>query len=798
MSDLRFAFRQLLKNPGFTTIAMVTLALGIGANTAMFSVVDCVLLKPLPFDEPGRLVQVWEAPAPGKRNWASPGAFLDWRDNGTVFENLSLLDNRELNLTGEGQPERISGFGMSASGLRILRMHPHLGRVFAEDEDQPGKDGVIVLSFGFWQRRFGSDPSVLGRTLQLNNQRHTVIGVLAPVPLPWGPADFVIPIAVQPSDVQQRGSHWLQAFGRLKAGETLEHAASEMSAIAARLRSLYPAWKKDWGVTLMPLHEQITGSTKPTLLVLLGAVGMVLIIACSNVANLLLAKCSGRRKEMALRAALGAGKWRIVRQLLTESLLLSMGGTFLGLLLSVWAIGTIKHLNAVKVPRISDVSLDPRALGFAVLISILAAIVFGLAPALETTRIQLVDALNESARTSGPVTRNRVRSGLIIGEVALSIVLLVGAGLLLNSFYRLCQVSSGVNPRNTLTMQLTLPDKKYPDAMRRTDFFQRILEHIGALPGVQAAGIVGKMPVAGGSMDATITLPGRTDAPPNGHPVDFDFCTPDYFRAAGIPLRSGRFFSWRDKADAPHVVIINEALARRHFPNQNPLGQRIHLGVSTGKSDEGWEIVGIVGDVRQHGLGQDLRPCVYRPQAFSFISGGNLLVRTLGPPMAMAETVRKSVLDMDADQPVANIRTLEETLARSLGHQRFILVVLSGFAGTALLLAAIGLYGVIAYTVTQRTREIGIRMALGANRRDVLHLVVRQGMRLVFIGLAIGLVGALGLMRVLVDMLYGVKPTDPATLAGVSVVLLCVAFLACWLPARRAMGVQPLEALRTE
>ncbi|MBX3733769.1 MAG: ABC transporter permease [Verrucomicrobiae bacterium] len=798
MKDLKFACRQLLKNPGFTAVAVLTLALGIGATTAVFSIVDSVLLKRLPYDEPGQLVQVWEAPGPGQRNWVSPGAFLDWKEHGNFFEDLSLLDGRELNLTGEGEPERVSGLGMSASGLKILRARPVLGRGFAPDEDQPGKDQVVVLGHGFWQRRFGGDVSVVGRTIQLNDQSHTVIGVLAPTALPWGPSDFVVPIAVGPSAVNERGSHWLQAFGRLKPGETVERAETELSAVAAQLRPLYPAWKQGWGATLVPLHEQITGDTKPTLLVLFGAVGCVLLIACSNVANLLLAKSSGRQKEMAVRAALGAGRWRIVRQLLTESVLLSLAGASLGLLLALWGVEMVKHLNAVNLPRAGELGLDLRMLGFAMLVSLLAAVVFGLVPALQTSRINLNDMLKDGARTSSTGPRNRVRSGLIIAEVALSLVLLVGAGLLLNSFVRLAHVPPGINPQNVLTMQVSLPEKKYPDAARRTDFFERALERIGALPGVEAAGVVGKRPVRGGSMDTTFTIAGRSDAPPTGHGVDFDFCTPYYFQAAGIPLRKGRPFAWSDKVGSPRVVIINEALARQHFPNQDPLGQRIHLDVATGNLDEGWEIVGVVGDVRQHGLGKEVRSCVYRPQAYSFMGSGNLLVRTAIAPLALAETVRKAVLEIDPDQPVANIQTMENAIAGSLSQQRFVLVLLAGFAGAALLLAAIGLYGIIAYAVTQRTREIGIRMALGASRRDVLGLVVSHGMKLAAVGLVLGLAGAFGLTRVLVRMLYEVKPTDPATFAGVSLVLLGVALFACWLPARRAARVDPMVALRSD
>lgn len=798
MNDLRFAVRQLLKNPGFTVVAVLTLALGIGATTTVFSLVDAVLLNPLPFDQPGQLVQVWEAPGPGQRNWASPGAFLDWKEHGSVFEDISLLDGRELNLTGDGEPERVSGWGMSANGLKILRTQPFLGRGFAPDEDQPGKDQVVVLGHGFWQRRFGGDASVVGRTLRLNDQSHTVIGVLGPTPLPWGPTDFVVPIAIRPSAANERGSHWLQAFGRLKSGETVEHAGTEMSAVAARLRPLYPAWKQGWGTTLLPLHEQITGKVRPTLLLLFGAVGCVLLIACGNVANLLLAKSASRQKEMAVRAALGASRWRVLRQLLTESVLLSATGALLGVLLAFWSLGAIRGLDAVNLPRAQELGLNLRVLGFAVLMSLLAGVAFGLMPALHTVRDGLNDLLKDGTRNTGTGSGNRVRSGLIVAEVALSLVLLLGAGLLLNSFVRLSHVPSGIDPRNVLNMQVTLPEKRYPDAERRTDFFERSLARISALPGVEAVGVVGKRPVGGGSMDTTFTIAGRTDAPPNGHGVDFDFCTPDYFRTAGIPLRQGRPFAWSDKAGSPRVVIINEALARQHFPHQNPLGQRIHLDVGSGKIDEGWEIVGVVGDVRQHGLGKEVRPCVYRPQSFSFMGSGNLLVRTAGAPLALAEPVRKAVLETDPNQPVANLQTLEQALAGSLAERRFLLLLLGGFAGAALLLAAIGLYGVIAFAVSQRTREIGVRMALGASRRHVLHLVLGSGMKLVGIGIVLGGVAALGLTRVLARQLYGVEPTDPVTFASVALMLLFVALLASWPPARRASRVDPMVALRSE
>ena len=799
MNDLKLAFRQLLKNPGFTAVAVLTLALGIGANTAIFSVVDAVLFKPLPYDQPGQLVQVWEAPKPGQYSSSSHGAFLDWKEHATVFESLSFRQEVNMNLTGEGEPERISGWGMSANGLQILRARPLLGRTFAPDEDQPGKDKVVVLTHEFWQRQFGGKTNIVGRTIRLSDESYTVIGVLPPRFLPWDRKDFVVPIAIASNDANQRSAHWIEVFGRLKPGVTVEQAGAEMKALAARLKPLYPAFKKDWSITLVSIHEQLTGDIKPTLLVLLGAVGCVLLIACANVANLLLAKASARQREMAIRAALGATRWRVIRQLLVESVLLSLTGALLGLLLALWSVNAAGHLTAVNLPRAQEIGLDLRVLGFALFVSLLAGLAFGLVPALQASRPNLSNSLKEGARTSGDGSRNRVRSGLIVCEVALSLVLLVGAGLLLNSFFRLTNIPPGIDPRNVLTMQVSLPDKKYPDAAHRTAFFEQVLERTGNLPGVESAGVIRTLPLGGWPAGSSFTISGRLDQPEAGHFMDFDFCSPDFFRTVGIPLIKGRTFDARDKAGAPGVVIINEALAREHFPNEEPLGKRIHLEAFTGKVDDGWEIVGVVGDVRQRGLGEDVRPCIYRPQAFSFLGNDrNLVVRTTGAPLAMAETVRKAVLKVDPAQPVTNIRTLEEVVADSVAQRQFILTLLGGFAGAALLLAAIGLYGVITCAVSQRTREIGIRMALGAQRTDVLRLVLRQGMRLTMIGIGLGLLGGIALTRVLQNQLYEVNTTDPLTFGTVSVLLLAISLFACCLPALRAAKVDPMEALRNE
>jgi predicted permease len=796
MSDLKFAFRQLLKNPGFTTVAVLTLALGIGANTAIFSVIDGVLLKPLHYDQPGQLVQVWEAPSPGKRNSVSPGVFLDWKQQSVTFDSLAAFNFAALNLTGTGEPERVYGVRISANGLNVLRARALLGRTFIADEDQPGKDKVVVLTYHLWQRRFGGETNVIARTIRLNEETYTIIGVLPPKFLPWEDREFVIPYAFEPAWANKRDGHWLLVLGRVKPNVTIEQGRTELNAISERSRALYPEWKKDWGATVVPMREQITGAIKPTLLVLLGAVGCVLLIACANVANLLLAKASERQKEMAIRSALGASRWRVIRQLLAESLLLSLLGGLVGLLSAFWSVDALRQLSAVNMPRAQEVGLDLRVLGFALFISLFTGVAFGLAPAAKASRPDLNATLKEGGRGSQGGVRNRVRSGLIVSEVALALMLLVGAGLLLNSFFRLSMVSPGFNPQQALTMELSLPETKYAEAARRTAFFAQIVEGIEALPAVNSAGLAVSLPLAGGGPpDAFFTINGRVGGPQPGYAADFDFCTPHYFRAMGIPLIRGRPFNERDPTSAAPVAIINEALAREYFPNEDPLGQHIT------QENNSWEIVGIVGDVRASGLAEKVRPLVYRPQSFGsayWNIRANLVVRTSLSPRGMAESIRQVILGVDPDQPVANVRTMEGVIAASVLQRRFILMLLGLFAGAALLLAAIGLYGVIAYAVSQRTREIGIRIALGATRQNVLSLVLGQGMKLALIGVGVGVAAAMALTRVMRNLLYEVKPTDPLTFACVAILLLGVALLACWLPARRATRVDPMEALRYE
>ncbi len=796
MNDLKFALRQLLKNPGFTAVAVLTLALGIGANTAIFCIVDGVLLKPLHYDQPGQLVQVWEAPSPGKRNSVSPGVFLDWKQQSVTFDSLAAYNNADMNLTGNGEPERLNGLRLSANGLNLLRARALLGRTFAPGEDEPGQNKVVVLTHRLWQRRFGGETNAIGGAIRLNEETYTIIGVLPPDFLPFADREFVIPYLFEPEWANKRDGHWLRVLGRVKPGVTIEQGHAELSAISERSRAFYPAWKKDWGVTVVPMHEQMTGTIKPALLVLLGAVGCVLLIACANVANLLLAKAAARQNEIAIRSALGASRWRVIRQLLAESVVLSLLGGILGVLLAFWSIGALRQLSAVTLPRAQEVGLDIRVLGFALFVSLATGMAFGLAPALQALKPDLNANLKEGGRGSPGAIRNRVRSGLIVSEVALALMLLAGASLLLNSFFRLSRVSPGFDPQRVLTMQLSLPEKKYTDGARRSAFFAEIVERIEALPGVRSAGLAVSLPLAaGGPPDAFFTISGRVNAPQPGYAADFDFCTAQYFRVMGIPLIHGRLFDERDAASAAPVAIINETLAREYFPNEEPLGQHFIQENNT------WEIVGIVGDVRLRGLAEKVRPLVYRPQSFGsayWNLRANLVVRMSVAPRGMAERIRQAVLGVDPDQPVTNVRTMEEVTAESIVQRRFILMLLGVFAGVALLLAAIGLYGVIACAVSQRTRELGIRMALGATRQDVLSLMLGQGTKLAAIGILFGVIGALGLTRVLVNLLYEIKPTDPLTFAGVSLLLFLVSLFASWLPARRAAKVDPMEALRHE
>jgi predicted permease len=634
IGDGRYALRSLLRQRGFATVAILTLALGIGSTTAIFSVVNALVLKPLPYDQPGQLVQVFEAPRPGSTNAVSPGILNDWRTQTTQFEGFAGLRGVDLNLTGAGDPIRLNGLRMSANGLQLLRARPVLGRIFSPDEDEPGKDKVIVLTHQLWQRQFGGAADIVGKTISLNNEPHTVIGVLPAGFLPFEQNQFVLPLPYQAGWKEQRGGHFLRAYARLKPGVTVEQARAELVALAERSRPLYPEWKRTWLATVTPLAEQLVSNIKPALLVLLAAVGLVLLIACGNVANLLLARAAGRAKEIALRAALGASRGRVIRQLLAESVILSLLGGLLGLAFAFWSTGALRNvIGGMNFARAHEISLDGTVLGAAIAISALTGIFFGLVPALHASRVELTHALKEGARGSG--RGSKLRSGLIVGEVALSLLLLVGAGLLVRSFTRLRDVAPGFEPSHALTVQLSLADTKYPDNARRTAFYLRVAERVAALPGVTAAGLASSVPLTGVS-DQFVRIPGWAGDRDPGYDADYDTCTPDFFRAAGIPLKRGRFFEAADFVGTRRVALINEAMAKACFPNENPLGRQVLYG------KDAYEIVGVVGDVRMRRLNREIPGMVYRAQGGDSWRSATLFVRTVGEPRALAESVRNS------------------------------------------------------------------------------------------------------------------------------------------------------------
>jgi putative ABC transport system permease protein len=794
MNDLKFAFRQLRKHPGFTAAAVLTLALGIGANTAIFSVIHGVLLKPLPYEDPGKLVQVFEEPSKGSRTAVSGGAFQDWKEHGKLLEEISVISGADMNLTGGQQPERVSGLQVSASFPRLLRARPLYGREFLPAEDQLGHDNkVVILTHRFWKRRFASDTNLVGQTIRFNQENYTVVGVLPPKALPAGDIGFIVPFVFGTADWQSsRGDQRFSVIARLKPGVTMEQAQSELASIKQRLQSEYPKWKESWSVLVRPMQEQIIANVRPTLLVLLGAVAFVLLIACANVANLLLAKSASRTKEMAIRAALGASPGRVMRQMLSESVLLALIGGGLGLAVAYLGLHLLTSFAGQALPRAYEVRLDLAVLGFSVLISLGTGLLFGVLPAWRIRAPNLNIELKEGGRGSKSASRQRVQSALIVGEVALSLVLLVGAGLLLKSFFHLSNVPPGFDTQKVLGMDWSLPERKYPSSEHRARFFHQVFERLEALPGVEAAGMATTLPMIGWGYGSPVKVEGRANQPEFGYSSSYDFVAGNYFRALGIPLLKGRSFSERDNStNAPRMAILNEALARKIFPNEEPVGKQIRFW------DQLWEVVGIAGNVRHDGLDGQSSERVYLPQAFCPWSG-SLVVRTKIPPLNLADQIRKEILAVDPDQPVSNVRTLEQAVARSLATRRLALTLLGVFAGIALLLAGIGLYGVMAYSVAQRTQEIGIRMALGAMRRDVLGMVLRRGMSLTLLGVLMGLIGSMLLTRYMTAQLYEISPTDPLTLTSVALFLMGVALVACLIPARRATKIDPMEALRYE
>jgi predicted permease len=801
--DLRYGARMLMKNRGFTIVAVVALALGIGANSAIFSVVNTVLLRPLPYKDPARLVMVFEDNSRHgfPHDTPAPANYIDWRDQNKVFAGMAAIAELSMNLTGEGEPERLDGRRVSASLFPILGVEPQLGRWFSPEDDQPGMNHSVILSHALWQRRFGANVGIIGRTITMNGYSFEVVGVMpASFQFPTREDQFWIPIAFNQKEAARRGSHFLEVVARTKPGVTTEQAQAEMSAIAARLAQAYPEQNTDLGALVVPLHEQVVGKIKPALLVLLGAVGFVLLVACANVANLLLARAAVRQKEIATRVALGASRLRLVRQFLTESLLLSAVGGVVGLLLAVWGVRLLKAFIPENISQAAAITVDVKVLLFTLFISLLTGLVFGLAPATQATKFNLNETLKEGGRDSAAGNRgSRIRGALVISEVALSLVLLIGAGLLINSFMRLRKVDPGFRADHLLTMNVVLPQQKYPDEARRAAFYTELLRRVEALPGVKSAAVSSQIPLTSQGDSVGVVFEGRPDpAPGQENIIATRVVSPRYFQTMGIQLLRGRPFGEQDRADAPAAAVISEAMARRYFPNEDPTGKRISPGKP--ESPDDWvTIVGVVNDVHQFELDADPKPQMYLTYAQAgFFAPRHLVVGTSVEPRTLASAVRDAVWGIDKDQPVSNVSTMEDVLSESIARQRFSMILLGVFAAVGLILAAVGLYGVMSYSVAQRRHEIGIRMALGAQSRDVLRLVVGQGLKLVFVGVAVGLVAALALTRVMASLLYGISSTDPATFAVISLVLVGAGVLASYVPARRATKVDPIIALRYE
>ncbi|MFL6527782.1 MAG: ADOP family duplicated permease [Chthoniobacterales bacterium] len=801
--DMKYGLRMLAKNPAFTAIAVLALALGIGANSAIFSVVNAILLRPLPYRNPDQLVVIWEnATHLGfPKNTPSPANFLDWRQQATLFSGMSAFAERSYNLTGVGEPERLDGRRVSANLFDVLGVKPIIGRTFVPEEDKPGTK-VALLNESLWKRRFGGDPSVIGRAIALNNESYTIVGVLPrSVRLPafgnWRDQVWV-PLAFSSEEAANRGDHFLEVIGRMKPGVTLAKARAEMETIAARLAQEYPKYNPRISSVVNPLHEEIVGNMKPALLILLGAVAFVLLISCANVANLLLARAAVRQKEIALRLALGADRARLTKQLLVESVLLSLIGGVVGLGLAYVGLHVLTSFIPQDLAQADTITIDAKVLGFTLLIAVVTGLVFGLAPASQATHLNLNDTLKESGRDAGAGARGkRLRSSLVVAEVAVSFILLIGAGLLINSFMHLRNLDPGFRADHLLTMKVDLSEVKYPNREKRITFFEEVLRRVRELPGMQSAAVASNLPLTYNGDSMSIGVEGIPDPPPDQQPdIIYRAVGPGYFGTMGIQVMRGRDFTDQDTADTRYVIVISEKTAQHYWPGQDPIGKRIKPGSST--ADAPWrEVVGVVKDVRQNDfVAEPKMQMYYSYRQLRDLAPNALVVRTSVDPLSVALPVRNAIWSVDKDQPVADIDSMEHIVAGAVARQRFSMLLLAIFAGLALVLAAVGIYGVMSYSVAQQTREIGIRMALGAKRSDVLKMTVKQGLKLVGFGLAIGLVVAFVLTRVMATLLFGISATDPITFVSISLVLMAVALLASYIPALRATKVDPMIALR--
>jgi len=805
--DLRYAVRSLRKHPGFTAVVLATLALGIGANAAIFSVVNAVLLRPLPYEGADRIVVVWgDLHRPGVNEIpASAGEYVDYRDRSHAFDQIAVYDTAGFNLTGGGEPERVDGAIVTASLFPLLGASAAIGRTFLAAEEQPGRNDVALIGHRLWTRRFGANLAIVGQVVAIDGRPTEVVGVMPPrFQFPDPAIEIWKPLLLDADAVSDdnRGSHGYTALARLRPGVTLAQAHADLAGVTATFKAEHPLnYRTGFSVTLRPLQTEIVGDTGRPLLILLGAVGLVLLIACANVSNLLLARAASRRREIALRTALGASRGRLVRQLLTESILVAVAGGAAGCVLAWWGVDLLIALGPDTIPRLREVTLDARVVVFTALVSLATGVVFGIVPALRASSASLGDALKEGGRSGERAMLGRAGRVLVVSEVALSLVLLVGAGLLVHSFARVQNVEPGFDSRGMLTLRLSLPESRYTTFEQGDRFFDALFTVLRARPDVDSVAAANALPFSGNNGSRTFHIEGQEPKRPEDQPEEqLRIVTDGYFQTMKVPIVKGREFTDRDRLGAPRVAVINESLARKHFPDGKAIGRRVAFS----KNEPQWyEIVGIVGNIKHRGLDASDRPELYLPYRQPLFSNWTVrpmqvVVRTAGDPLAAAATVRREIARLDPDQPISDVRTMDERIGRSLESRRFNMVLLAAFAALALALAAIGIYGIIAYAVTERTHEIGVRLALGAQRRDVLSMIVAQGMPMIAAGAAIGVVSALVVTRLMSSLLFGISAADPITFIAIPLLLAVVAFAACYVPARRATRVDPLVALRTE
>ena len=802
IQDIRYAIRMMFKNPGFTFVALITLALGIGANTAIFSLVNGLLLRPLPYGNPDRIVMVWQdyRERTGRaKEWTSPDTFFDWRDQNHVFENISVLDGWLPTILGS-EPEQIPGAIVTHNIFSVLGVSPAIGRTFVAEEDKPNGRKVVILSDGLWKRRFGGDRNVIGKDILINGQKYSVIGVMPPrFEFPMEPdAQIWTPMQVDSTNSCGRGCITLRSIARLRSGITIAQAQSDMNLVAQRMQQQYPEQYRNVGITLTPLHDELTEDIRTPLLVLLAAVGFVLLITCANVANLLLVRASGRKSEIAIRSALGAGKSRLTRQLITENLLLAMIGGAVGIFLGVIGIDALIRLLPEDMPivGIHNVGIDLRVLIFTFAISLATGLVFGLIPLFQFNDPKLGESLKEGGRNRVGTGSSRIRNLLVMSEVAFAVMLLIGAALLMKSFIRLINVNPGFEMQNVLTMQLNLPDSRYPEQEQISGFYSQLLEKVKSLPGVLKAGTTNALPLGGAYTDTTFLVEGQSDENKKDQAVWFQLISNEYLQTMGIRLMKGRYFTDQDNFDAPRVVIVTESFARRYFPDGNVIGRRLNFN---NPQKPVWrEIVGVASDVKQFGLNRETPIAIYLHQKQSASPFVTLAVRTSSNPLNLASEIRSQVWSIDKNLAVSNVQTMEQVVGSTVNTPRITLSLIGAFATAALLLAALGLYGVVSYSAAQRTNEIGIRMALGAEESDVQRMVVGQGMALAAIGVAIGLIGAFALTRLMSNLLFGVSATDPLIFITIAGLLTLIALIASYIPAHRASKIDPVIALRYE